>query len=173
MSNVRQVSFGPFEVAEYFLAGVLAALDEANSDPVTTAYVGVGLASFDDMCGQVIVTPSAIYRSTEFPAEDATLDNCGGATIAVQIDVTVLRCIPTIEATGKVPSSAVISAAHKRILDDSAIVWAAMSEPTPADYEWETALHRQTPISASGGTAGFVDSLVVGVESSKWTVKYG
>ena len=171
--NDRDVNFGPYEVAEYFQAACLAALEACNSDPITTTYVGVGLSAYDDVCGTLIATPSNIYRSQVFPVEDTALDHCAAATIAVQIDIAVLRCIPTITDTGKVPSAASVSAAHKRILDDQAIVWSAMNQPVPDGYEWETALHRQTPINSQAGAAGFLDSIVVGIESSRWCVDCG
>jgi len=164
------VTFGPYEVGEYFLAAVLGTLDINGSDPITTSYVGIGIPAWDDCCGQLVVTPSRLFRSSQFPLEDTTPDPCDNATIAVEITVTLVRCIPTLDASGRPPKPADLALAHKRILDDSALVWASINAPLPDEYEWSRANVRQSPLTPSGGCVSVETTVTIGVEQSHWCI---
>ena len=164
------VSTGPYEVAEFFLAACLAELDACGSDPITTAYCGVGLPAWDDCCGQLVVTPDNIFRSTTFPQEDTTDDRCDGATIAVEISAMLLRCVPTMDDRGRAPAASVLAAAHKRVLDDAGIMWAAMTAPLPVDFEWDRGNVRQSVVSPTGGCVAIETRCLIGVASAQWCV---
>ena len=165
MSDVR---FGPYEVCEWFLTGSLSELERCGSDPITTAYVGVGLAAWDDCCGQLVVTPERMYRSVEFPSEDTTDDRCDGATIAIEVVATLVRCVPTLDDYGKPPSAAALTAAHKRVLDDAAILWRSFTAPLPVEFEWSRGNVRQSAIDTTGGCVAVETRATIGVESATW-----
>ena len=164
------VTFGPYQVAEWFLAASLGDLAACGSDPITTAYVGAGLAPWDDCCGQLVVTPESMFRSSAFPAESATDDHCDGATIAIGIVATLVRCVPTLSDSGKGPSAEQINVAHKKVLDDAAIMWRAFTSPMPVENEWDRAQVRQVIIDTTGGCVAIETRCIIGVESSRWCV---
>lgn len=164
----QTIAFTPYDVADHYLQAVVDALAASGAEPVALSYVGVGTPALDGRCGQLVVVPAIVYKSDPFPAALAGVDECAAATIAVQLDVTMTRCVPTIDAQGRPPKPEAIASAHATIMTDQSIVWAAMNAAPPVEYEWETALHSQQPIDAQGGVAGFVDSITVGIEPARW-----
>lgn len=168
MSDDAEIRFGPYEVCEFFLATILAELDRCDADEITHAYPGIGVPVWDNVCGQLVVTPERVYRSSTFPTEDTTDERCEQGSIAVTVLAQLVRCVPTIDSQGRAPSQARLAEAHKRILDDAAIVWNAMSAPLPTAYEWERAYLRQTPVVPSGGAVAIETRATIGMEAWKW-----
>lgn len=167
------MSYTQFDLCEWLLGGILAELDACSSEPITTAYSGAGLVAWDDCCGQLVVTPERVYRTQEFPIEDTTDERCSGGTIAVQLLATLVRCVPSPDDSGNPPNSAALSAAHKRILDDGAICWQAMSSPLDPDLEWERAGLAQTIVGGEGGCIAIESRVTIGVEANVWCVDCG
>lgn len=153
-----------FEVAEYWRAVVLAALDVSGADPVTTTYTGVGLVAWDDCCGQLVMTPERVYRSVQFPLEAVEPERCWTGHEAVELLCTLVRCVPVPDDRGRAPSPAALSAAHAKVLADAQTVWCAMSSEIPADREWERSTLRQTFVGGLGGCISVETRMTVGVE---------
>lgn len=159
---------GPFELCEWLQASILAELTVCGSDPISTTYPGVGLVAWDDCCGQLVVTPERIYRSVEFPLEDTTDERCDGGMIAVDLLATLVRCVPTLDDRGQAPSAAALSAAHKKVLDDAAIVWRALL--ADIDPEMDRASINQTFTGGEGGCIAIESRVTIGVPSALWCV---
>ncbi len=158
---------GPYELCEWLRSAVEADLLACGSDPVTTTYPGVGLVAWDDCCGQLVVSPERIYRSVEFPLEDTTDERCTGGTIAVAMVVTLVRCVPGPDDMGNAPKAAALSAAHKVVLDDAAIVWRSVSGPLGSD-EWDRAAVSQVFVGNEGGCVAIETRVTIGIESELW-----
>lgn len=162
---------GPYELCEWLQAAILGELDACGSEPVSTTYVGVGLVAWDDCCGQLVVTPERVFRTQEFPNEDTTDEACYGGTIAVTLLATLVRCVPVPDDSGNPPKAADLSAAHKAVLDDAAIVWQAMSGEI--DDEWDRASLSQSFVGGEGGCIAIESRVTIGVESELWCVDCG
>lgn len=157
---------GPYELCEWLQAGILAELQACNRGPVTTTYPGVGLVAWDDCCGQLVVTPERIYRSEIFPQEAITDEQCDAGDIAVAMVATLVRCVPTPDDRGHLPTAAALAAAHKIVLDDAAVVWAAMS--APINPEWSRAALSQQFTGGQGGCIAIDTRVIIGVSSDLW-----
>lgn len=162
------VAVGPNEVCESVRAVVLARLEACGSEPITTSYSGVGLIAVDDCCGQLVVAPERVFRSEEFPLEATTDERCGAATVGIEMLVTLARCVPSPDDRGRAPSAAELSLAHKQILDDAAIVWAAVTDASVLDVEWDRAGVSQTFSGNEGGCVSIDTRLVVGISAAQW-----
>ncbi len=160
--------FGPYELCEWLQASILAELDQCGSEPISTTYPGVGLVAWDDCCGQLVVTPERIYRTQEFPLEDTTDARCSAGTIAVDLLASLVRCVPTLDDSGRPPTPAALSAAHKRVLDDAAIIWTAMSCPLDPSMEWDRASLSQVFSGGEGGCITIESRVTIGVASELW-----
>ena len=161
-------TYGPFELCEWMRGLILAELDECARPAITTTYSGVGIVAWDDCCGQLVVSPERIYRTTTFPGETAEPEYCCfGGTIAVPLLATLVRCVPVPDDRGRPPKADALAAAHKAILDDAAVVWQAVSRPAMPN-EWERAIVSQSFIGAEGGCISIETRLTVGVEAAQW-----
>lgn len=158
--------FGPYELCEWLRAQIIADLAACGSEPVSTTYPGVGLVAWDDCCGQLVVSPDRIYRTQQFPLEDTTDERCSGGAIAVSLLATLVRCVPGPDDRGNPPKPAALSAAHKVVLDDAAIVWGSIS--APINPEWSRASLSQTFVGNEGGCVAIESRVTIGVESELW-----
>lgn len=157
---------GAYEVADYYLSTIQAALVAAGSEPINLAYVGVGVPVWDDCCGQLVVSIENAYEAGDFPRENGAERRCDPDMVAVVVAASLVRCVPTITAQGTAPKQADLVASHLAVYRDAVTVWRAMAEAPPADYEWETALLRQTPVTPTGGCVSIETRLTVGVPAS-------
>lgn len=158
----------PYSVCDALRAQVLAALDaNPESDPVTTTYTGVGLVAWDDCCGQLVVTPERIFRYLTFPNEATADEQCFGGELGVVVAVTLVRCVPTPDDSGRPPTAARLQVAHERVLDDAAIVWNSLVGPLP-DPLWERASVSQEFTGSEGGCISINTRLTVGVGAIDW-----
>lgn len=157
---------GAYEVADFYLSAIQAALTAAGSDPITLAYVGVGVPVWDDCCGQLVVSIENAYEAGAFPRENGDERRCDPDMVALVVSAALVRCVPTLTSTGQAPKQADLTASHLALYRDAVTVWRAMAEPPPADYEWSTALLRQTPVTPTGGCVSIETRLTVGVPTS-------
>ena len=157
----------PHSVGDWLRCLVLDALQQANRAPITTTYVGVGSVPWDDCCGSLIVVPEQVIRSTTFPGENGNEENCIGGQIVLSFAVLLTRCVPTLDDRGRAPSPQQITDAHKRILEDAAIVWNTIGCADLPD-EWERALLRQTFTGAEGGCVAVETRVTIGIAEQMW-----
>ncbi|MFJ5037938.1 hypothetical protein [Streptomyces parvulus] len=84
----------------------------------------------DDTGGQLTVHVARVYPTTEFPAETREvlgLKSCSATRIAVELVVTLLRCVPTVGEDEQCPPTCEAMAAAARVIQiDSATVLNAL-----------------------------------------------
>lgn len=159
--------YGPYELCETWRLMILDAMTAAARPTISTSYAGVGLIAWDDICGQLVVAPERIYRSSIFPTEDSSIEQCYAGTIAVTLVCSLVRCVPTLDNNGRAPSAGSLAAAHKSVLDDAAVIWRAVNLPV-LDDEQERALVAQDFVGGEGGAIAIETRWTIGVESSLW-----
>lgn len=113
-----------FNVASQIVSGVGAALISSLDGPVNREVVTFGSIVADDCdCGQLAVGINNVFESNSFPASDAGIGtNCPGPYIAVNMTVSILRCVPSPDDNGEGPTPAQLSLAAQEALDDAFIV---------------------------------------------------
>jgi hypothetical protein len=132
------------DLAQAILGCVCAALDETAADIdgypgcPCRACVVPGLPAWDscaDPCtgetgGQLTVSVSRMYPSSNFPAQDAEVQGLRGCTpppiTAVEYVVTLLRCAPLPTDRGCPPSCDEQAAAARTVHIDSAVIMNAL-----------------------------------------------
>lgn len=164
----------PYTVAAAVLAHVKDALVACESPPITTEYVAVGEAVWDDCCGQLVVGVERSFRTVApFPTEAGPDGLCAGTPIAVEIVVVLVRCAPTLSDSGKAPSAAKLDASSQSIYRDAAIVWNALASAELlgddgfGDTEWERSGLQQT-FDGEGGCVGIETRVTLGIPSHLW-----
>lgn len=164
----------PFSVCEAYLHHVGQALADREREPIGRMYVATGpVVVWDDCCpGQLTVGHDRIYRSLTFPLEatgGSGVEACFTGDIVLPVVITLLRCVPVLDAQGRPPTSEKLAAAHQRVMDDAAVVWNALATGAPVDG-WETSSLAQTPVTGEGGCVGNEWRLFVGVDQGTWCV---
>lgn len=159
----------PIAVAEVMMNRALDAL-EANSlsAPITESYVVVGELAFDECCGTLAAAPIRTFKTTNFPVAVADVTNCDSSLLAVDIAVILLRCAPTIDAQGNMPSPAEMSEAFTAASHDAAVVLNALMAAMPDG--WERANLEQTFEGADGGCIAIDTRMTVGLPQTEWCV---
>lgn len=158
----------PFDICDWFLGAVLAGLDDCDREPISRAYVAAGEIAWDDCCGSLIVAPERVYRTSEFPNEDATEDLCADRYLAVDLVVLVVRCVPTVDDRGRAPSAAALQAGYRQAIEDGAVVMNTVMGALPD--RWERAGVAQTFVGAQGGCIGVETRFTIGNEQTSWTL---
>ena len=156
-----------FDVGQYWLDEVLAALMACDRPDISTAYVGVGQVPADDCCGMLVVTPELIYRSQTFPASFDEAEFCNNGLITLQMLITLGRCIPVLDDRGRFPSSQSLNDAHKSMMEDAAVIWSRVSGVLPDG--WERAGLSQSFIGPEGGCVICETRFTIGLEQSLFT----
>lgn|GEM_PF-1519427 len=156
---------GVEEVCGWVLALVEDALLRCGSEPLTRAHVAAGAVAWDDCCGTLVVAPERIYRTARFPTEGPDEMGCFDGLIAVDLVVLLLRCVPTLDDRGRVPTVASMDAAYRAIMAEAAVVWNTLRGPFAP---WETANQRQEFVGSEGGCIGVETRITVGVEEESW-----
>ncbi|MGW9410306.1 hypothetical protein [Streptomyces diastaticus] len=177
------------DLAEAVLGCVCAALDAAVADGVDgaagcpcRACVVPGTPAWDecdalDGCaggppGQLTVNVARIFPSSpdRFPAQDVSVQGVRGCTpphiTAVELVVTLLRCVPTVDETGCAPTCEELNEAAQAIHVDAATVYSALwcclpgLSPNPRRPR-RFVLGAQTIIGPQGGCAGLEQRVTV------------
>tara|TARA_R110002167_G_scaffold12153_2_gene52069 strand:+ start:202 stop:699 length:498 start_codon:yes stop_codon:yes gene_type:complete len=162
------MSYGPFKFCEYWRELIIAEMFADARPPITTTYSGVGVVSFDDPCGQLVVSPERIFRYVVFPIEATDEEQCNQGHIGVDLLCTLVRCVPVMDERGRPPTPAALSLAHASVLDDSQSIWEAVSAPIPVAKEWSRALVDQTFIGGDGGTIAVETRWTIGLNEAVW-----
>lgn len=170
----------PGSVCATVLDWVRAALD-AEARGVGVAMVAVGGVVLDDCCvGALYVAPERIYQTTDpFPTDAGSrfggiTNPCEEAPIAIEVVVSLFRCIPVLSAQGRPPSAAEDAAAYDAILGDAAIIWNAVNargllgDDGYGDTLWLRANVAQQFLPADGGCIGIETRMVLGVGQTGW-----
>lgn len=160
--------FGPFELCEYWRTLILAEMTADARRTITTTYSGAGVVSFDDPCGQLVVSPERIFRYVVFPIEATDEEQCNQGHIAVDLLCTLVRCVPVMDDRGRPPAPAALSLANANVLADSQSIWEAVSNPIPVAKEWSRALVDQTFIGGDGGAIAVETRWTIGLEEAVW-----
>lgn len=161
-------------VAAAVLAQVLDALHTAGlGADIRTDYVAVGTAVWDDCCGQLVVAPERVYRTNPrlgpFPTEGGSDGDCAGNPIAIDLNVLLVRCVPTVDDAGNAPAPADIEAAYNLVLAEAAVVWNVLVGPDIVGDndgwggEWDRANVSQTWVGAEGGCIGTESRITLGI----------
>lgn len=154
------------DVCRYWLNVVHAALVSCSRPEVKTRFVGSGEVAWDDCCGLLVVAPEAIFRYVAFPEAATGAEDCILGDLGMNLNVTLVRCAPTVSDRGIAPSADALDNAHTSLLEDAAVVWTAMSGDLPAGME--RAGLAQSFVGAQGGCIAVETRMVVGIEQSKW-----
>ncbi len=162
------ISVSAHDVASWALATARQALEDCGRDAVSTAYVGSGEIAWDDCCGTLVVVPDRVYRSQEFPAEDTSEVICFDGYIAIDLVVTLLRCVPVVDDRGRAPSETALATAYQDLLGDAAVIYNSMTGPVPDD--WERTNPAQTFLGAQGGCIGVETRITIGLEQSQFGI---
>lgn len=157
------------DLSQWVLDTALQALTDCNREPITTAYVGAGVPSWDDCCGTLVVTPEQVFLSQTFPAPFADRVICDDGYVAVTLSVLLVRCAPVVDDRGRAPSAAAMNAAYQALLEDAAVIQNAMMLPLPDD-EWMRTTPTQSFVGAQGGCIGVETRFTLGVPQSQWLV---
>lgn len=82
--------------------------------------------SLDECClGLALVQPGPVFPTTTFPLPDETAQKCGPVQWAVTLDLAVLRCAPTGDAS-TLPTAEQWAATALAVLDDGAAMRRAL-----------------------------------------------
>jgi hypothetical protein len=162
------ISPSTIDVAQWLLTHAETALADCGRDAISTSYVGSGEIAWDDCCGSLVVTPERVYRSQEFPAEDANEVICFDGLIAIEFTVLLLRCVPVVDDRGRAPSESAMQVAYNNLLGDAAVIYNALTGPFP-DY-WERTNPVQTFVGAQGGCIGVETRIIIGLEQSQFGI---
>jgi hypothetical protein len=132
------------DMAQAVLACVCAALEETASEvdgqpgcPPCRSCVVPGTPAWDscaDPCsgeagGQLTVNVARLYPSSEFPTQSNDVQgirNCGPPATAVELVVTLLRCVPTADGNGCPPSCDEQAAAAQVVHVDAVTIMNAL-----------------------------------------------
>lgn len=158
----------PGEVCDLFRVALLGALDPVLADrPITTTYVGLGAVAWDDCCGQLTVGYERQFRYAEFPQDLVGPEYCNAGWVGLDIVATLVRCVPTPDDLGRAPTQDALQAAHSAVMDDAALVWAALTGDLP-DSEWERTNVVQTFVGGEGGCIAIETRFTLGTEQTEW-----
>jgi hypothetical protein len=154
------------DVCELWLDRVKSELARCGSEPIDAFYVAAGMIAWDSCCGLLVVGPERVYRSASFPIEGSTDDECETGMLVVDIVVLLLRCVPTLDDRGQAPPANKLWAAHRKVLNDGAIIWNVVTGELPEG--WDRARVDQTFVGAQGGCIGVETRLSIGLAQDAW-----
>ena len=166
-SSGELLAESPVAVAEVMLNRALAALEAcATSEPIVESYVVIGELAWDECCGVLAAAPLRTFKSATFPQPVADVTSCDSSTLCVDIAIILLRCAPTIDENGNLPSVEDMSAAFSAASMDAAVVFNAVVGDLPEG--WERANVEQTFQGAEGGCIAIDTRLTIGLPQTTW-----
>lgn len=157
----------PAAVAEVMMTRVLTALEDCpDSDEITESYVFMGDLAWDECCGVVAASWIRTFKSAQFPQPVVDVTDCDSSMLAVDLVIIVLRCAPSVEVTGVLPTPQEINDSSIKIGADAALVLDAVMAELPKG--WERANVEQTISGADGGCVAIDTRLTVGLPQTDW-----
>lgn len=113
-----------YAVAAKALAVIEAAYATAGVDLPGRRYVADGTAVYD--CEQLTVQAERVFSTQGSTSQEVVADqNCLGMRSAT-LAITTLRCVPTLNKSGRPPAPAAIDGAARMVLQDPTIQWEAL-----------------------------------------------
>lgn len=158
-----------FDVAAY-VRDYLLEVFKTCGRPLARSLIAVGGITVDDAdSGLLVVAPARVFAATTpFPTDmDMTgLENAD--LIGVELIVQIHQCVPVLTETGAVPSAKVQEAAHRVLLDDSAVLWRALWSPELLGDEWERSNVDMTFPEPLGGYGAVEARFSLGLPQYDW-----
>lgn len=77
-------------------------------------------------CGMLALTTTRIFGSETFPNEGVSgvaLSNCGLPWMVANVEISILRCVPSVQTGKRPPSCAQLGAATQTMYTDAFAVW--------------------------------------------------
>lgn len=109
-----------FTIAGAILDCAYNAVDNTGALEIKRKCVVPGAIAWDScQCGQLVISESRRYGSSNFPLEE--VDNeaeCGEPYLVVSLTLSLTRCVPISSATGVPPSCDVLSVAAAQLMRD-------------------------------------------------------
>jgi hypothetical protein len=171
-SSGELLAESPVAVAEVMMNRALVALEACpTSEPIAESYVVIGELAWDECCGILAAVPLRTFKTAIFPQAATDVTNCDTSLLAIDIAVVLLRCAPTIDAQGNMPSIADMSASFASVSNDAAVIMNAMMADMPEG--WERANLEQTFEGADGGCIAIDTRMTIGLPQSSWCVDCG
>lgn len=170
-----------FDLAETVLDCICSTMETLHADDPTYpgcpcyAFVSVGAPALDSCCGNcsegdshglLAVTLNNVLESNSFPNSDPATHPCAAQLLVAEIGVTVARCVPTIEETGRQPTAALIEASSLVLYTD---LWATLialtccvtASPSPGRRKRRVAVTQAGPQDADGGCGSITVTALV------------
>lgn len=120
-------------------------------------------------CGMLALTTTRIFGSQTFPIEGIPgvgISNCGLPYMVAELEITMLRCVPSIQQGKRPPSCAQLSDAAKIMYEDAFAVWqgtlCCLREMKSQGFLAEYALAAQSFTGPQGLCAGSTMSINMG-----------
>lgn len=120
-------------------------------------------------CGMLALTTTRIFGSERFPNEGITgyqLSTCGLPYMVAQVEITMLRCVPSVQDGKNPPTCDQLASATRVMYDDAFAVWQgtlcclrAMKEQ---NFIQEFNMETQTFVGPQGLCAGSTISVNIG-----------
>lgn len=120
-------------------------------------------------CGMLALTTRRIFGSQTFPIEGIPgvgISNCGLPWMVAELEITMLRCVPSIQQGKRPPSCEQLGNATKIMYEDAFAVWqgtlCCLAEMKEQNFLAEYALAAQTFTGPQGLCAGSTMSINMG-----------
>jgi len=120
-------------------------------------------------CGLLALTTSRIFGSETFPNEGlagVSISQCGLPYLVANVDITMLRCVPSVQAGKRAPSCAALGDATQIMYEDAFAVWqgtlCCLLEMRKLGMVAEYNLAAQTFVGPQGQCAGSTMSIQLG-----------
>lgn len=155
-----------FDVAAQILERAKLALSSVCAiEPIRT-YVATGVIAWDDCCdGQLSVNVTRVYVSTRFPSDAAAeMLQCTVPFTAIEMTVSLLRCVTAMDEDGNPPPADVITEESKRTLLEARAIWRAILCYMFENRDvWSSAVRGQNMLGPEGGFAGSELQITIGL----------
>lgn len=94
-------------------------------EPIRTYVTAGAEVAWDHCCdGQLTVLVTRIFGSTRFPSDAAAEPvQCALPTTAIEMSVTMLRCVPSLNDDGTPPTVEDMTTSAQQILGESRAIW--------------------------------------------------
>lgn len=171
-SSGELLAENPVAVAEVMLGRALAAIEACStSEPIVESYVVIGELAWDECCGILAAAPLRVFKSAQFPTPVVDTTNCDSSLLCVEITIILLRCAPSLDDQGNVPSVEDMSTSFASTANDAAVILNAMMAEMPLG--WERASLEQTFQGAEGGCVAVDTRMTIGLPQTDWCVDCG
>lgn len=157
---------GPEEVAQLLLNCLL---DKFRGRPaLERAYIATGFVAVDSPCGQLTVIVDRVWRSLNARDEALGVDACQVASIMIDFDVLLVRCVPTGDDRGNPPTPRELTDAYQAILEEQTIVYRCFTDGDLPGELWDVASISQDSSGANGGAVAVDTHVTIALNVTEW-----